>query len=35
LLRIAVVKYMHDKGFLDYCRSLFPLPTAICGILLK
>lgn len=35
LLRIGVVKYMHDQGFIEHCRSLFPLPTAICGILLK
>jgi len=35
LLRIAVIKYMHDKGFIDYCKTLFPLPTAICGILIK
>jgi AhpD family alkylhydroperoxidase len=35
LLRIAVIKYMHDPGFLDACRKLFPLPSAICGILLK
>lgn len=35
LLRIAIVKYMHDPKFLNYCRGLFPLPTAICGVLLK
>jgi hypothetical protein len=35
LLRIAVVKYMGDPGFIEACRKLFPLPTAICGVLLK
>jgi hypothetical protein len=35
LLRIAVVKYMHDPKFIAYCKSLFPLPTAICGVLIK
>lgn len=35
LLRIAVVKYMNDPGFIAYCKSLFALPTSICGVLLK
>ena len=35
LLRIAVVKYMHDPAFIDYCTTLFALPTSICGILIK
>ena len=35
LLRIAMLKYMDDQKFKDYCKTLFPLPTVICGILLK
>lgn len=35
LLAIAVAKYMHDPDFLAYCRTLFALPTSICGVLLK
>ena len=35
MLRIAILKYMHDPGFIAYCKTLFPLPTSICGILLK
>ena len=35
LLRIAVVKYMNDPGFIAHCKSLFTLPTSICGVLIK
>lgn len=35
LLRIAVVKYMNDPGFIAHCKSLFALPTSICGVLIK
>jgi hypothetical protein len=35
LLRIAVLKYMDDPKFIAYCKTLFPLPTAICGVLIQ
>jgi hypothetical protein len=35
LLRIAVTKYMNDPEFIRHCASLFPLPTVICGVVLK
>ena len=35
LLKIAVVKYMNDHKFIEHCRWLFALPTAICGVLIK
>ena len=35
LLKIAVIKYMNDPGFIAHCKKLFPLPTAICGVLIK
>ena len=35
LLRIAVLKYMDDPKFIEYCKTLFPVPTVICGIYIK
>ena len=35
LLRIAVLKYMNDPGFIAHCKSLFALPSVICGVFIK
>ena len=35
LLRIAVTRYLLDPKFIAYCSTLFPLPTVICGVVIK
>ena len=35
LLRIAVTRYLMDPKFIEYCSKLFPLPTVICGVVIK
>lgn len=35
LLRIAALKYMDDRKFHDHCKTMFPLPCLIGGILVR
>lgn len=33
MLNTAVTLYRHDPAFVEYCRSLFPLPCMIGGLM--
>ena len=33
ILQIAVLKYMHNKDFINHCKTLFPLPCRIGGVM--
>lgn len=35
MLRVAVTRYAKNAAFIEHCRSLFPLPCMIGGILIK
>lgn len=35
MLRVAITRYAKNQEFIEHCRSLFPLPCMIGGILIK
>ncbi len=35
MLRVALTRYRSDKKFIAHCKSLFPLPCSVAGVLLE